>query len=786
MPPKRLFHPEEEPKQRVSTILDKETSAIVADVVAAMRAMLTSMGMYPPGSATVKSAAEKVLQEFTVLFERLPAVRISESQGRLLVDAKNIHERFRKKEAVMRFADEMSNQGFQTILFQEGTTPEEVIELMTLMSMDDTSLSEVSSFEEYFAEHGVTHIEIIERSFMEADQFEMTAREELIRSITNEAGFDPNNFDYENFKEILNDAAQMKEVMSELVPMFEEEKQLSRQEKVEKMRESLANVGNLLSVTQTDEERANVLDSLRGELAKFESEDIAAVILDQVETPNELSTQLLSEDFPVQVGEEKTLGIIDHLVMQIEELSGEMTGMSGEEQERKIGAVREAVKFMVQATKNNDIFPQVGKRLVESGIIKGKLAQQVQKQVIFHEKRLRAKELSRIRLDNGEINETGLTITVRNFERFNEAKLVEIREDLIYAMPTLAKMVIVSEFVLKICERLQEEKKPTETVVILLDLARSLATELVLAKNYRPAIKVLSALGDMASEDAGLPPAIVKKASATLAKICDDDMLDHLIAALVEGSEQSFQAMVMIADQLSKTMLPKLFETLKRTGDRKKRLAILKLLPRMGMDVLAMAKDELAKPDSEWYVIRNMILLVGELGAEEEVELLEPYLTHADARVRYEAIKGSCAKMGGKALDFLTKYIHDEDISVKRLVISLLGELKMKRGEPVLAQILEKRTKVQKEEEDSLQIDAINALLKIGGPNAGSLLMEVAKKEGLLSTKTTKPDSVRAKACLALGQLGDKRALSILQKASKDANEEVATAARAAVSRLGG
>ena len=456
MSPNRL--PEEEPKQRVSTILDKETSAIVADVVSAMRAMLSSMSIYPPGSATVKAAAEKVLQEFETLFEKLPSVRLSESQGRLLVDAKNLHERFRKKENVLRLAEDMSNLGFQTILFREGTTPEEIVELMTLMSMDDTHLSEVPSLEEYFAVHGVTHIEIIERSFMEADQFEMTAREELIRSITSEAGFDPGNFDYENFKEVLNDAAQMKEVMSELVPKFEEEQQLSRKEKVEKMRESLEHVGNLLEVTQTDEERANVLNSLREELAKFESEDIAAVILDQVEKPNELSTLLLNDEFPVQVGEEKTLGIIDHLVNQIEELSGEMTDMSPEEQQSKIGAVREAVKFMVQATSNNDIFPQVGKRLIESGIIKGKLAQQVQRQVIFHEKRLRAKELARIRMDDDTINETGLTITVRNFERFNEKKLLEVHDDLVFAMPTLVKMVIVSEFVLKTCERLQEEK----------------------------------------------------------------------------------------------------------------------------------------------------------------------------------------------------------------------------------------------------------------------------------------------------------------------------------------
>ena len=296
---------------------------------------------------------------------------------------------------------------------------------------------------------------------------------------------------------------------------------------------------------------------------------------------------------------------------------------------------------------------------------------------------------------------------------------------------------------------------------------------------------MLSTLNDLASNDKGLPP-IVKKASATLAKISDDEMLGHILSVLVEGGEQSFESMVMIAELLSKTLLPKLFETLKTTEDRKKRLAILKMMPRMGLDVLTLAKDELAKTDNEWYVIRNMILLVGELGTETEVELLQPFLNHADARVRYEAIKGSYAKMGGKALDFLTPYIHDEDLSIKRLVISLFGEMKMKRSEPVLAQILEKRTKVQKEEEDSLQIDAINALLKIGGPNAGSMLMEVAKKEGLLSTKTTKPDSVRAKACLALGQLGDKRALPILKKASKDSNEEVATAAKAAVSRLGG
>ena len=123
--------------------------------------------------------------------------------------------------------------------------------------------------------------------------------------------------------------------------------------------------------------------------------------------------------------------------------------------------------------------------------------------------------------------------------------------------------------------------------------------------------------------------------------------------------------------------------------DQGNRKALLSLAFRFDAEAIPAIRGKLDEP--HWYFVRNLCLILGRIGDLSAVPDLVRWLDHTDLRVRKEAILA-------------------------------LGRMRGPESVPFLGKILLHETLLQSAREESLRIDAANAIFRCGGTRAVALL----------------------------------------------------------------
>ena len=96
--------------------------------------------------------------------------------------------------------------------------------------------------------------------------------------------------------------------------------------------------------------------------------------------------------------------------------------------------------------------------------------------------------------------------------------------------------------------------------------------------------------------------------------------------------------------------------------------------------------------DGRWFVVRNGVAVLSELGGEGSVELIMSTLAHKDARVRKEALL-ALAKVGGEDAGQLAYgMLEDPDADVRLAAATAAGALKVERALKPLLKMLDGET----------------------------------------------------------------------------------------------
>ena len=164
--------------------------------------------------------------------------------------------------------------------------------------------------------------------------------------------------------------------------------------------------------------------------------------------------------------------------------------------------------------------------------------------------------------------------------------------------------------------------------------------------------------------------------------------------------------------------------------------------------------------DSRWYVVRNMVSVIGELGSPECVAELRRPLQHKDDRVRKEAIR-ALTRIGGDCAEaMLIQLLEESEELLVRRAIAALGQLKSRQAVPALLKLLERRDLFLKEL--PVKKELLAALAAIGDCSATARLLRLLESRGmpLLGRRLELKSAVAS----TLGQLGDETALPALAR----------------------
>jgi len=184
--------------------------------------------------------------------------------------------------------------------------------------------------------------------------------------------------------------------------------------------------------------------------------------------------------------------------------------------------------------------------------------------------------------------------------------------------------------------------------------------------------------------------------------------------------------------------------------------------------------------DERWYVVRNIIYILRQIGDGAVIEHLREVITHPEIRVRKEAIQALGEVGAGDVALILKDYLSDPDESIRIAAAIALGQI----GNPVAKKIILEsiddkgfRTKRYREKKHTFE-----ALSKWKEPDVLDLMIRAVKKKEFL-TRTMDIES-RAAAVHSLGLMGDQKALKMLQKLAKSKSDLLSENAQSAIEKI--
>jgi len=173
--------------------------------------------------------------------------------------------------------------------------------------------------------------------------------------------------------------------------------------------------------------------------------------------------------------------------------------------------------------------------------------------------------------------------------------------------------------------------------------------------------------------------------------------------------------------------------------------------------ILPMLKDE------RWYVVRNMVTILGEIGSTETVGALQMTARHPEPKVRKEVIKAFLKIKSPAVENTLISLIADEDGDVVRQAIYSLGAIRSKTAVRPLLDIVTAADAFLKNL--TLKKQALVALGRIGERQATAALVDLIGTRGWLAPGRWQ--ELKIAAATALGHLGDETALPLLKKIAR-------------------
>jgi HEAT repeat protein len=295
------------------------------------------------------------------------------------------------------------------------------------------------------------------------------------------------------------------------------------------------------------------------------------------------------------------------------------------------------------------------------------------------------------------------------------------------------------------------------------ELAREVIASAEELKRQEAFETLLPALGDLLAVYAAEARPITQKEFIRYAieQIAGGSMTTFLLDKIEERSTENASFLDRLCSTVGQTLAYPLIQRLCVAESLHARKTIAIALTSSGEAaipaIIPMLKDE------RWYVVRNMVTILGEIGSAETIGALQQTARHPEPKVRKEVIK-SFLKINTPAIEnSLISLIADENEDVVRQAIFSLGAIRSKTATRPLLDIVMTSDVFLKDL--PLKKLALVALGKIGDRQATAALMDLIGIRGWLAPGRWQ--ELKIAVAKTLGHLGDETALPLLKRMAR-------------------
>jgi len=253
-------------------------------------------------------------------------------------------------------------------------------------------------------------------------------------------------------------------------------------------------------------------------------------------------------------------------------------------------------------------------------------------------------------------------------------------------------------------------------------------------------------------EDAALTPGLPEdRASRIQAALVGLASVDHMRAVskamqMYDVDSPEHDACARLLGTLGSEAIDPLLELVADEPDMAARKQLVDLVSQMACAFI----DELSArvTDPRWYVVRNVVMILGKTHDPEILPALGRPLRHSDARVRRETIRALSTVSDRLASEMLIAALSDSDAQNVQLAARYLGTTQAKGAVSSLQQVAQGEGSGNRE--TAARVEAIEALGHIGSPEALPGLKQLTERRGIRRARTKEISSAAQSAIAAI------------------------------------
>ena len=335
---------------------------------------------------------------------------------------------------------------------------------------------------------------------------------------------------------------------------------------------------------------------------------------------------------------------------------------------------------------------------------------------------------------------------------------------------------------LEILKEILRVEKDDKSFAELVNISDGLLETFIAQGDLLHAIRILELYGELASQAQGLPGTHLERLNKSFEKISEPQQIKALGETLTQTDHVVTDHFFDFFMLLGKRSVEPLFSLLRGQTQVKIRRTLCEVLVGLckgnknNMETLLGQLE-----NSEWYVLRNILYILGKIAEPTSLERLEMLVIHEDSRVRKELVGVLDGIHETRAKDLLIMCLDDSDASIRlHAARSLAASQYGPALEPVL-EIIQGKDFFSKD--PSEKKDWFKALGRIGGNDVVPFFQRVLKQGGRAWFKRASKEEMALCAVEGLRRIGTEEADAVLDEGRHTSRQRIRDACERALDK---
>jgi HEAT repeat protein len=723
------------------------------EIIMLMNKAVNNLRLYPPSSAITSQSIDRLLQALTGILSEEDPLILAESERVLLIGGELAGPRDQERPQVRSFIETIVNLGIKSVSFGIGVEKEEIAAFLLEIIQSPEAMRADGGLQDILTRREVLHIRIDEKIYVAKDKDQqivasMEVKDDDIVNFLMEAEADPGAVDLQHIREKAKDTEWVTEIFQAGMKHIKEQQgtgvniQLS---------ENLVNMVRMLEKIADPSDLERIAHLVSRSVTDMDSEMISLVLSRDVQ---DLFRGRLFADIIEELDQNRFAEVVDELERtasmhgnQSQSAARSLEELMKTDKGRKLESERQAIAAREKEEREKRL---AWLRERFQGLLKGEEAAFIDQGLMT--------ELTGVFQEFYTLDDAPTADAL--IERFAEklrSRNSDVRSHTAVFLSQILNDLLdngrenhIGHLAERLAGWLRSEPVFTlafETICLQLkEYERALLQQnpFVLVN---PTLDILTLIQSGRSKKDQAMLVLVDEA---LRELATDELLNVLFEEFRNNSQGKQKEAARNLGRLGAAPVERLLDILRESEDNAERVLILQIISEIGAPSLPAITARMSH-DEPWYVLRNLIYVLGRVGSEAQSADLAPLLLHDNQKVQQETLK-SLMRIGGKnRAEILLSALPGADDQLKMSIVEMLGTIKASEAVSTLVQLLRSKT-VSTSSKADMDEKICTALGVIGSKEALPALMEISSAKGFLVGRSY-PEKVKIAAGKAVAAI---------------------------------